>query len=61
MHHAVSDLKLPRLVAIVTSATDASRAVLLKLGMREEGRLRLSPAREEVLVFGCALDGDARS
>ena len=33
-HHAASDLKLPRLVAIVTSAYDASRAVLLNLGMR---------------------------
>ena len=36
IYHAASDLKLPRLVAIVTSATDASRAVLLKLEMRED-------------------------
>jgi ribosomal-protein-alanine N-acetyltransferase len=40
-----------RILAIVSPANAASIAVLRKLGMVEEGRRRLTPEADEVLVF----------
>lgn len=52
MDHAAHDLGLLRLVAIVAAGNDASRAVLLSLGMCEEGRFHLASPGEQVLVYG---------
>jgi len=52
----VERLALQRIVAITTEDNAASVAVLEKLGFRREGRVRLQADRDELVLFGLALE-----
>jgi RimJ/RimL family protein N-acetyltransferase len=54
LDHAVRDLGLGRIVAIVSPDNEASRRLLGVLGFRGEGRIRLAEGADEVDLFGFA-------
>jgi len=54
MDHALRDLHLGRIVAIVSPDNAASRRLLGVLGFRGEGRIRLAEGADEVDLFGFA-------
>jgi len=51
LSYARDTLHLPRIVAIVSPENAASIRLLLKLGMRQEGMVRLSDDRDAVCLF----------
>lgn len=49
---AFKQFNMPRLIGITTMNNIGSINVLKKLGMKEEGTVQLSPATEDLMLFG---------
>jgi RimJ/RimL family protein N-acetyltransferase len=57
LQHAWEDIRLPRLVAIVSPDNPASIKLLESLGMKFESMVRLTPQDDEIRLYGATREG----